>query len=416
MARAAGLPRAELGDVGFDGRRLERIDRWLRRLVTSRRFPGATVAIIRDGHVAYACSAGFADVERKVRMSHRTLVRVKSMTKPLTSVAGLTLFEQGQFQLDDPVRSVLPYFRDLRVVVGGGYGKLTTEPSQRDMSIRDLLTHTAGLTYGFLHQTPVDEMYRQAGVDFQLDSPIRNGPPTHSLEEMVKLAATMPLVAHPGERWNYSIATDVLGHIISVISELELPKFMEQAIFAPLGMNDTTFTVPADQIGRLAAHYGYDDDGLTLLEDPRRSPFTTVPTLHSGGGGVVSTIGDYLRFCQMLLNDGALNGTQVLCRKTVELMRTDQLGADIHECGTPMLGTTFPGLGFGLGLSVMRDLGRAQIIGSPGEVGWTGSASTAFWVDPREKLAVVFLTQVTPDWIFPLRRELRVLTYQALVN
>jgi CubicO group peptidase (beta-lactamase class C family) len=414
LSTCTTLPSGVPEQLGFSGSRLTRIDRWLNDGVSTGRLPGASVAIIRAGHIAYAAFGGFADLARGIPMTHDVLVRLKSMTKPLTSVAAMTLYEDGHFQLDDPVSTVLPYFTNQKVAVDGPAGRLTTVPAQRDITFRDLLTHTAGLTYGFVGKTPVDEMYRNAGVDFQLDSPIRDGPPTTSLSDMVELTATMPLLSQPGERWNYSVATDVLGHAVSVISGVDFSTFLEERVMAPLGMSDSAFTVPGAKLPVFAAHYGPGPQGLVVLDDPPTSRFAGVPSLHSGGGGVVSTLCDYVRFCQMLLNNGELGGVSLLGRKSVELMRSNQLPGDIATCGTPFQGEAFPGTGFGLGFSVLLDPARAQTLGSRGEFGWTGSAGTAFWVDPVEDLAVVFLTQLTPDWTYPLRRQLRVLVYQAL--
>lgn len=410
------LPVSEPERLGLCSERLGRIDRWLDGLVKDGKLAGASVSIIRHGHLAYTRFAGLADIARGTPMAADTLVRIKSMTKPLTSVAALMLYEEGRFQLDDPVSRFLPCFANQRVAVGGSAGTIETVPAMRDITIRDLLTHTAGLTYGFIGKTHVDEMYRSHGVDFQLDSPLREGPPTASLAEMVECTAAMPLVAQPGTRWNYSVAADVLGHLIEVISGQAYPGFMAERITEPLGMDDTTFTVPPSKLPRFAAHYAPGPQGLKLIDDPVSSRFTTVPTLHSGGGGVVSTAPDYLRFCQMLLNGGELEGVRLLGRKTVQLMTTNHLGSDIANAGTPFQGDASSGVGFGLGVSVMLDPARAQILGSPGEYGWIGSASTAFWVDPAEDMAVVFLAQLTPDWVHKLRRQLRVLAYQALTD
>jgi CubicO group peptidase (beta-lactamase class C family) len=360
--------------------------------------------------------AGLADIARGNLMAPDTLVRIKSMTKPLTAVAVLMLYEEGRFQLDDPVSRFLPCFTNQRVAVGGSPGRIEMVPATRGSTVRDLLTHTAGLTYGFIGQTIVDDMYRSSGVDFQLDSPLRAGPPTASLAEMVERTAAMPLLAQPGTRWNYSVAADVLGHLVAVVSGKEYPTFMAERITGPLGMADTSFTVRAAQLPRFAAHYAPGGKALNIVDDPVSSRFTAVPSLHSGGGGLVSTAPDYLRFCQMLLNGGELAGARLLGRKTVQLMVTNHLAGDIAQNGTPFQGDALPGIGFGLGVSVMLDPARAQILGSRGEFGWVGSASTAFWVDPVEDMAVVFLAQLTPDWTYPLRRELRVLTYQALTN
>lgn len=409
-------PVTEPEQLGLCGERLGRIDRWLGALVSGGKLAGASVSIIRHGRLAYAGFAGMADIARGTPMAMDTLVRIKSMTKPLTSVAVLVLYEEGRFQLDDPVSRFLPCFANQRVATGGCAGRIETVPATRDITVRDLLTHTAGLTYGFIGKTPVDAMYRSHGVDFQLDSPLRDGPPTASLAEMVERAAAMPLLVQPGSRWNYSVGADVLGRLIEIVSGQNLPSFMAERITGPLRMDDTAFTVPGSKLPRFAAHYAPGLPEPKLLDDPMTSRFAAVPTLHSGGGGLVSTAPDYLRFCQMLLNGGELEGVRLLGRKTVQAMTANHLDGDIATVGTPFQGDAFAGFGFGLGVSVMTDPTRAQILGSPGEYGWIGSASTAFWIDPSEDLAVVFLAQLTPDWLHPLRRELRVLVYQALTD
>jgi CubicO group peptidase (beta-lactamase class C family) len=402
--------------LGLCSERLGRIDSWLDGLVESGKLAGASVSIMRRGQVAYAGFVGLADIARGTAMAPDTLIRIKSMTKPLTSVAVMVLYEEGRFELDDPVSRFLPCFANQRVAVGGDARQVETVPALRDITIRDLLTHTSGLTYGFIGKTAVDELYRVHGVDFQLDSMVRDGPPNASLAEMVERAAAMPLLAQPGARWNYSIAADVLGHLVAVVSRQDYPAFVAERITGPLGMVDTSFTVSAAKLPRFAAHYAPGQGGLCLMDDPATSRFATVPTLHSGGGGLVSTVPDYLRFCQMMLNGGALAGTRVLGRKTVQLMTTNHLAGDIATSGTPFQGDAFPGIGFGLGFAVMLDPVRAQILGSAGAYGWTGSASTAFWIDPAEDMAVVFLAQLTPSWIYPIRQQLQVLTYQALTS
>lgn len=400
--------------LGLCSQRLRRIDLWLDGMVESGKLAGASVSIMRNGRLAYTGFAGLADIARATAMAPDTLVRIKSMTKPLTSVAVMILYEEGCFQLDDSVSRFLPCFANQHVAVGCNAGQIETVPALRDITIRDLLTHTSGLTYGFIGKSAVDALYRAHGVDFQLDSTVRDGPPTASLPEMVERAAAMPLLAQPGTRWNYSVAADVLGHLVTVVSGQDYPAFVAERIIGPLGMVDTSFTVPTAKLPRFAAHYAPGQETLDLIDDPATSRFATVPTLHSGGGGLVSTAPDYLRFCQMMLNGGTLAGTRVLGRKAVQLMTTNHLEGDIAASGTPFQGDAFPGIGFGLGFAVMLDPVRAQILGSPGAYGWTGSASTAFWIDPVEDMAVVFLAQLTPSWIYPIWRQLQTLTYQAL--
>jgi CubicO group peptidase (beta-lactamase class C family) len=297
----------------------------------------------------------------------------------------------------------------MRVFVSGARGKYDSEPAQRDITFRDLLTHTSCLTYGFMEATPVDAMYRELGVDFQTSKA--------GLRELVDLAATLPLIAQPGSEWNYSISTDVLGCLVEAIAGQPFERFLHERLIAPLGMVDTAFHLPADRIDRFAANYGPEEGGgLKLLEDPQKSRFLA-PRLCSGGGGLLSTAADYMRFCQMMLNKGELDGTRYLGRKTVELMTGNHLRGDMAAMGQPRWSeSTCEGIGFGLGFSVMLDPAKAQILGTPGEFAWGGAASTAFWVDPLEEIVAVFLTQLLPSSTYPIRPQLKQLVYQALVD
>ena len=397
-------------DVGLSGERLARVDAWREALIRDGKLAGATTLVMRRGKVAHLGCSGLADVERGLAMTTDSILRIYSMTKPLTSVAIMMLYEEGHFQLDDPITRFLPCFRDMRVFTGGSRGSFESVPAERDITFRDLLTHTAGLTYGFMQSTLVDAMYRDQGVDFQTSD--------RSLGEVVELAATLPLLAQPGRAWNYSIATDVLGHLVAVISGQDFGDFMRQRIIAPLGMTDTDFHVPDHKLPRFAACNARGQDGRPMLiDDPRDSRFGAPRAICSGGGGLVSTVGDYARFCRFLLNKGELEGVRLLGRKTVELMMSNHLDGDMAAMGQPRFSeSTYAGIGFGLGFSVMLDPARAQIIGTPGECAWGGAASTAFWVDPAEDMAVILLTQLVPSSTYPLRRELRVLTYQAIVD
>ena len=297
----------------------------------------------------------------------------------------------------------------MRVFTGGSRTKPETVPAVRDICFRDLLTHTSGLTYGFMEATPVDAMYRDAGVDFQTSE--------LSLAEVVEKAARLPLLAQPGTAWNYSIATDVLGRLVEVISGQPFDVFLRERVLAPLGMHETAFQIAPNQLPRFAACYTKGADGAaTLLDDPPTSRYLK-SHLPSGGGGLVSTIDDYLQFCRFMLNRGELNGVRLLGRKTVELMTANHLRGDMADMGQARFSeSTYTGIGFGLGFSVMLDPARAQIVGTPGEFAWGGAASTAFWVDPKEEIAVVLFTQLAPSSTYPIRRELRVLTYSAVID
>jgi len=397
-------------EVGLSAARLARVDSWRDALVDSGRLTGATTLVMRRGRVAHLGCSGMADMARGVPMRADTIHRIYSMTKPLTSVAAMMLYEEGRFQLDDPVTRFLPEFSGMRVFAGGSRGSFETVPAVRDITVRDLLTHTAGLTYGMMHANMVDAMYRDQDVDFQTSD--------RTLAEVVATAATLPLLAQPGAEWNYSIATDVLGHLVAVLSGQDFGAFMAERILAPLGMADTGFHVPPERLSRLAANYRRGGDGRpALIDDPQDSSFARPRRIASGGGGLLSTVGDYVRFCRFLLNRGELEGTRLLGRKTVELMMSNHLRGDMAAMGQPRFSeSTYEGIGFGLGFSVMLDPARAQIIGTPGECAWGGAASTAFWVDPVEELAVILLTQLMPSSTYPLRRELRVLCYQAIID
>ena len=396
-------------EVGLSSERLARVSDWIRLQIERKRAAGIVTLVSRRGKTAFLDVAGLADVARGTPMRDDTIFRIYSMTKPLTSVAIMMLYEQGRFQLDDPISRFIPAFAESRVMTGGSRGKMETVPAARPITFRDLLTHTSGLTYGFMDATPVDAHYRAHKIDFQTEDT--------SLKELVEKAARLPLLAHPGTRWNYSIATDVLGYLVEVISGERFERFLKARVLDPLGLADTDFFVPEAKHGRLAANYAPDGKGgLQLIDDPAQSPYRRPRNVNSGGGGLVSTIADYERFCRFMLRKGELDGVRLLGRKTVELMTSNHLRGDMADMGTPRFSeATYEGVGFGLGFSVMIDPAKAQILGTPGEYAWGGAASTAFWIDPGEEMFVVFLTQLTPSSSYPFRRELRVLTYQAVV-
>ena len=401
------MDKAVFEHVGLSAERLGRIDGWMQRWVDSGRLAGMSVLVSRRGQVAYERCYGLADRERGTPMATDTIVRIYSMTKPLTSVALMMLYEEGRFQLDDPISAVLPYFAETRVWAGEGRDPV---PLARPITYRDLLTHTSGLTYGFINATPIDAMYREQGVDFQTADA--------TLGEVVQKAARLPLLAQPGTAWNYSIATDVIGHLVAEISGVPFAQFLHDRVLAPLGMVDTAFTVAPGNVARFAANYARGEDGkASLLDDPATSRFIRPGTIASGGGGLTGTARDYMRFCRMMLNKGAIEDGRLLGRKTVELMTSNHLGGDMAAMGMPRFSESkYDGVGFGLGFSVMLDPAKAEILGTPGEFAWGGAASTAFWIDPVEDMAVVLLTQLTPSSTYPVRRELRVLTYAAVVD
>ena len=397
-------------DVGLSAPHLARITPWMRRWVDSGKLPGLLIAITRNDRLVWFETCGYRDVETKRAVEPDTIYRIYSMTKPITTVAALMLYEEGCFQLDDPISKFIPAFADTRVFANGDSESFTTAPLARAITVHDLMIHTSGLTYGFQHEHAVDALYRKRRIEFNANV----GP----LAEVVEAAAAQPLVFQPGTRWNYSVSTDVLGRLVEIWSGVSLDTFFDDRIFGPLGMRDTGFHVPPGQRDRLASNYVQADDGRLALADPAaESRFLEPAVTLSGGGGLVSTAADYLRFMRMLRGRGTLEGTRILGRKSVELMTMNHLPGDLADMGRPRFAEMpFAGIGFGLGVSVLLDPAKARILGSPGEYAWGGMASTAFWVDPAEDLTVLLLTQLMPSSAYPIRRELRVLTYQALLQ
>ena len=400
-------------DVGLSSSRLARIGDHMKRYIDAGKIAGTLTLVARRGQVAYLEPQGHLEIERRRLVTADAVWRIYSMTKPITSVGLMMLYEEGRFQLDDPVHRFIPSWQNLRVFVGGNYPTFKTAPVERPMTIRDLLSHTSGLTYGFMERTNVDAAYRKLGVADQT----RSG---YTLQDMVDTLAELPLEFSPGTRWNYSVATDVIGHLIEVISGQRLDAYLRERILDPLGMRDTGFVLEDQQVARFAANYERQGDGsLKMIDNPEQSSYRK-RSFFSGGGGLLSTAPDYFRFTSMLQNMGELDGTRLLGRKTVELMTMNHLpgGQDLTDLAQAGMftETAYAGVGFGLGFSVQQSPARAQILGSVGEFAWGGAASTAFWIDPAEDLIVIFMTQLMPSSSYPLRRELRVLTYASLVD
>jgi CubicO group peptidase (beta-lactamase class C family) len=395
---------------GLSPARLKRIDQFLgETYVDTGKLPGAVTLVARHGEIAHFGAVGKADVERGTPIATDTIFRIYSMTKPLTSVAFMMLVEDGKVALDDPVEAYIPAWKTLGVFVAGIPPQCVTERTGRPMQVIDLLRHTSGLTYGFQNRTNVDAAYRKAGIG---EVATRG-----TLTEMIDKLAGLPLEFSPGEAWNYSVSTDVLGHLVEVISGMPFQDFLKTQILEPLGMNDTDFQVAPDKASRFAACYNRAPDGsLALQDDPITSAYLAPPTFYSGGGGLVSTAADYLTFCQMLLNGGQANGRRFLSRKTIALMTANHLpgGQDLTQLSRSLFSeATNAGIGFGLGFAVNLDPAKVLLPGSMGEYYWGGAASTAFWIDPAEDLIVVFMTQLMPSSTYPLRRQLRTLVYSA---
>lgn len=398
--------------LGFSSARLARIDRFLQeKYVGPGRLPCAHFVLARRGEVVHQTLLGQQDPERGVAIADDTVYRIYSMTKPVTSVALMQLVEEGAIALDDPVARHIPEWSDL-AVFSAGTGPYLTTPCARPMQVVDLLRHTSGLTYGFQNRTNIDAAYRRLKLEA-----MHGG---HDLETMIQLMAKVPLEFSPGEAWNYSVSTDVCGYLVQKIAGKPLDEVYRERIFEPLKMVDTGFHVRDDQRSRFAACYDAQPGGGTKLQDdPQKSPYLAPPSLLSGGGGLVGTTADYLRFANMLLNRGELDGARILAPKTVDLMASNHLpgGGDLTQLSRSLFSeSTNAGVGFGLGFAVVFDPPQTLIPCSVGEFYWGGAASTAFWVDPVEEITAVFMTQLLPSSTYPIRRELRTLTYAALME
>ncbi|WP_255951284.1 serine hydrolase domain-containing protein [Streptomyces odontomachi] len=401
----------EAGEVGFDAGRLTRIDRLFQRYVDDGRLPGWLAVVSRAGRIAHLSSYGWRDVAAQRPVDTDTLWRWYSMTKPITSVAAMMLYEEGVFQLTDPVSRFIPSFADLRVFDAGSDLKQVTVPVAQPVTIWHLLTHTSGLTYGFMRAHPVDAMLRARGFEW-------GQPPEYDLARAVDAWTEVPLLFQPGAEWNYSLATDVLGRVIEVASGQRLDEFLRNRIFEPLGMTGTGFHIAADDADRLAALYVPSGAGIAPASGFGTDP-TKAPRCLSGGGGLIGPARDYHRFTQMLLGRGGYDGVRLLGSRTVDFMTRNQLpgGAWLESFGRRLFAETpFEGTGFGLGFSVIEDPVALHGLASKGEYGWGGAASTAFWVDPAQEITVLFFTQLLPSSTYPLRAQLRGLVQQALVD
>ncbi|HET9732509.1 MAG TPA: serine hydrolase domain-containing protein [Acidimicrobiales bacterium] len=400
-------------EVGFDAGRLARIDAHFARYVDDGRLPGWSLAVTRGGRVVHTSCYGMRDMEAGAPVEGDTLFRIYSMTKPVTSVAAMMLYEEGAFELKDPVSRFIPSFADVRVYRSGSALNPVTGPATEPVRIWHLLTHTSGLTYGFHHAHPVDTMYRAAGFEW-------GNPAGADLAACCDRWASLPLVFQPGSEWNYSVSTDVLGRVVEVASGMSLDAFMADRIFDPLGMPDTSFFVGGDDVGRLAALYApAPGTRVATRLDALAGAALKPPEMLSGGGGLISTAHDYHRFTQMLLRGGELDGVRLLGSRTVDYMATNHLpgGADLEAFGRPLFAeTTYTGVGFGLGFSVVLDPAANKVLSSAGEYAWGGAASTAFWVDPDEEITALFFTQLLPSSTHPIRPQLKQLVYQALVD
>lgn len=401
-ASAADLPTASPARVGLSAERLKRLDPVMERYIAEEKLAGITLAIMREGKLAHLKHYGMADKERAIPMADDTIFRIHSMTKPIATAALMMLYEEGKFQLLDPVAMYIPAFKDLQVFDGLNFdGSMKVVKAHRAPTMQDLMSHTAGFSFG-ASSDPISQMYQKRNYrDYE------NG----TLRDMIEKVADVPLLYQPGERWVYSISVDIQGHLVEVLSGQSFDVFLKERIFEPLGMVDTGFHVPADKVSRFAAAYRFEDGKMILADDPQTSRYLKKPSFFSGSGGLVSTTSDYLRFTQAMLNGGTFQGTRILSPKTVELMTQNHLADGVT---VNLYNPT--NMGFGLGVQVRTSMTLDPGTGSIGEYGWGGSASTYYWVDPKEQLIGLFMTQFYPSNAYRVRPEFHTLVYQAIVE
>jgi CubicO group peptidase (beta-lactamase class C family) len=401
------------GEVGFDSTRLQRIDSHFARYVDDGRLAGWQIVVTRHGKVAYASTYGKSDIEAERPVASDTLWRIYSMSKPITSVAAMMLWEEGRLELTDEISRWLPEFANPRVYDKGSALRPYTVAATEPIRVWHLLTHTSGLTYGFIQTSVVDALYRAAGYDL--------GAPTGTdLATAVQAWAKLPLLFNPGTAWGYSVATDVLGRLVEVISGQTLAEFFAERIFTPLAMTDTGFWIDGRDPNRLSALYGPNPaTGRAVRLDTLSSRALEKPEFLSGGGGLLSTAADYHRFTQLMLREGELDGVRLLAPRTVRFMTRNHL-PDGKDLGTLSSGgfaeTTFEGVGFGLGFAVCLDPVPARTPTTEGSYYWGGAASTAFWIDPTEELTAMLFTQLMPSSTYPVRPQLRQMVYSALIG
>ena len=402
------IERIDPADAGLNAERLKRIPEFFQPYIDKQKLPCVAVLVARGGQVAHLSFQGATEMGGSRPIDENTIYRIYSMTKPITSVAAMMLFEEGTLRLDHEVYRYIPEFQDVMVL--GEDGKLT-KPA-RPIMVRDLFLHTSGLSYSFLMQGPVDEYYRKNHIEhFAWKG---------DLKSFCEALAKAPLAFSPGDRWNYSNSTDVLGRVVEVASGMSLDQFFQQRIFGPLGMTDTGFTVPEGSLDRLMACYRRDPEtGVISLSDAggAKSVYAKMPNVFSGGGGLASTIGDYLKFCLMLANGGEYNGVRLLSPKTLEYMTMNHLpgGKTLKDMGDKTFSESrMDGSGFGLGWAVTTDVVATMQPGSVGTFSWGGMASTFFWIDPVEDLIAIQMTQLMPSGAYPIRPQLQQLVYAAI--
>jgi CubicO group peptidase (beta-lactamase class C family) len=416
MVRTAGRAQqieASPQDVGLSAEGMARVKRHVQGYVDAGKFPGAISMVQRRGKVVHFETYGQRYMEAGKPVERDTIFRIYSMTKPIVSVGLMTLFEEGLFQIDDPVSRYIPQLAGLKVLAGGTADAPLLREASREVTIADLLRHTSGMVART--DAVLGETYARLGL--------MTSESQGTLAEMIEKLSTLPLKCDPGAQFNYGISTDVVGHLCEVLSGKRLDDFLHERVLGPLGMSDTGFHVPAEDVERFAACYrpGKDGESLLVVEDhpDESSRYTKPRTYLSGAGGLVSTASDYMRFCKMLANGGELDGLRVIGKRTLEFMTLNHLpgGRDLSQMSNGSAGeTSREGVGFGLGFARVLDPAMLGGLSVPGEYYWGGAASTAFWITPAEDLAVVFMTQVRPSSTYPIRKELRAIIYGSIVD
>ena len=408
--------------VGMSSARLARLDQVMtQRYVDAGLLPGILTQVFRQGELVHTGMSGHMDIERGKAMREDAIFRIYSMSKPITSVALMMLVEEGLIGLDDAVHTYIPSFKKLGVyasgipsLVGDAPPQFMTTPVERPMKVIDLVTHTSGLTYGFMNRTSVDAAYRKLKIG---DNNTAGG-----LDGFIEQLSSVPLEFSPGTAWNYSVSIDVMGYLVQILSGMTFGEFLRTRLFEPLGMTDTAFWCPPEKLDRFASCYmPKQGGGLRIQDDAGKSTYAAPPALEGGGGGLVSTAHDYMRFCRMMLGGGSLDGVQILSPKTVDLFSLNHLPDDkeLSDMAPPGLFSEagYSGIGFSIGCGVNVNVAKTRLPGTLGEYFWGGAASTAFWIDPGEDLAVVFMTQVMgSDARLTLRRDLRTLVYSAMTE
>lgn len=392
-----GLPTAKPEELGLSAEKLAEVKTKLNAFVEKKQLPGFVIAVARDGKIGYFEAWGMRDVERSKPMTPDTIFRMYSMTKPITGAAVMTLVDAGKISLDDPVSKYIPEFKDMKVLVEKADGTTELVAAERPITIKHLMTHTSGLVYGLFDSGKLGEIYREKDIN-------SDGSAGITLEEFAKRTAGVPLKSQPGVEWHYGVNMDILGRVVEVVSGKRYGDYLQEKIFGPLGMKDAGFSVPAGKADRLASNYGPQSGGMTLLEDAATSPFLKVPSQDSGGGGSVMTAGDYLRFAQMLLNGGELDGVRVLSQKAVDEMTSNQLPASMGDAPLNLFpGMKFTGIGFGYCGAVPMKGAVGTIFGDDGDYTWGGYASTDFWINKKTNTIGMVLTQLIPTSTYPTR-------------